>query len=400
MQLVILLVEILRLKGRSAMKSIARSISNRSAILFFICLVAITARSACQATASTERTPTLQDIREAEARFDQKADSVEKIIEILAGAGIFYGLIATVGSYISVKNARADAKADADRAKRELDALQKDIASAIPIMSDLNQSLNALLVQLRGRIPNRWHDTSEKIPPQILQQIKYDEMTVAGLNLYLADNQSSLRPKLSELHQGLGRFYGARYRQESPRNSELADKAHFYFTKALIIDPENYTSYRDRAALATMVSPDSPVTWDDASVDYLACLQGKPGDARSLFGISWCYFKMGRLNHAVMELTELVDSASKLNVDDTIYVLPYAYLNRATFAFKRDGKKASSFIVSDCQAALKQAAAKRAVAPLRYDDFQTDLRACLTGDFQGIVDTLPDDLQKVVDNQL
>ncbi len=382
------------------MKSIRRSISNRSVVLLFSCFLAMGAGAACQTTASTDRIPTLQDIREAEARFDQRADAVEKIIEIVAGAGVFYGLIATVGSYISVKNARADAKADADRAKRELDALQKDIASAIPIMSDLNQSLNALLVQLRGRIPNRWHDTSEKIPSQILQQIKYDEMTVAGLNLYLADNQSSLRPKLSELHQGLGRFYGALYRQGSPRNPELADKARFYFTKAVMIDPENYTSYRDRAALATMVSPDSPVTWDEASVDYAACLKGKPGDARSLFGISWCYFNIGRLNDAVMELTQLVDSAKELAVDDTVHVLPYAYLNRATFIFKRDGKKSSSFIISDCQAALKQATEKRAIAPLRYDEFKTDLRACLTGDFQGIVDTLPDDLQKVVENQL
>lgn len=349
----------------------------------------------CQTSGPPQRAPTIQEIHEAEARMEQRADTVEKTITILAGAAIIYGVIAAVGSYASVKDARDTAKAEAARSKHDLDALQKDIAAAIPIMADVNQSLNTLLVQLRGRIPNRWHSANEQIPADVLQQIKYDEMTVAGLSLYLSSNQEPLRSKLSELHQGLGRFYGALYRQSSPRDAEVADRACFYFSKSLLIDPNNYTAYRDRAALATMVKPDSADTWSTCAVDYAACLKGKPGDARSLFGIAWSHFKMGRRDEAILEITELLKSAGQLNADDALYVLPYAYLNRAGFVLARDGDGARAFILTDCSAALKEAAANRDLDPPRYAEFCNDLKAFLTDDLKSPHDGLPQDLKGV-----
>src|ERR1700694_567692 len=109
-----------------------------------------------QATPPAQQPPTIQEIRDAEARYKERVGDLEKLTGVLSGAAILYSLAAAVASYFNLKRVRDEAQADATRskddldtiknnakddiarAKRDLDKMQQDIAAAIPIISDMN----------------------------------------------------------------------------------------------------------------------------------------------------------------------------------------------------------------------------------------------------------------------
>lgn len=259
--------------------------------------------------------------------YEKHADELEKLLSFLLGLTALYGIALGINAYQQAKDSsdRADQitkraeqsvehletklAALRNEAKLEVDEFLNKMRSTFPVFGDMDNAIRNIMFKLIRLLPILdWsEDGYRNLANQEKQEILFYEKTVASFEYF---DLGTLREPASEIHHGLGNFYGLKFLTDG-KDPEHWERSAFYLERAIRQNRRNIGALNDRAMLA--VSYDDPKRQPDdlqsfktteARKYFNQSLTVDPDQQRPLYNLAWFLHGEKKYKDSAETLTE------------------------------------------------------------------------------------------------
>jgi tetratricopeptide (TPR) repeat protein len=204
--------------------------------------------------------------------YEKHADELEKVLSFLLGLTALYGIALGINAYQQAKDSSDRTNEITKRAERSVEHWQADLTvlkndakqdvekflntmrGTFPVFGNMDHSIRDIMFRLTRLLPVLdWSERNYKnLNNQEKEEILFYEKTVASFEYF---DLGTLREPASEIHHGLGNFYGLKFLTDG-RHAEDWERSVFYLGRAIRQNRHNIGALNDRAMLA--VSYDDP----------------------------------------------------------------------------------------------------------------------------------------------
>ena len=136
----------------------------------------------------------------------------------------------------------------------QLSDLQEEIRRDIPEIHRLHGRILEIMHELQSILPDEadWNDNDSYrgLTEGVRQEILVSEFTVAALTIFNLERAPMQRAALANIDRALARFYIARHNTSADHSEADYERARFYASESIRLEPEMSRSYRLRGAIA------------------------------------------------------------------------------------------------------------------------------------------------------
>ncbi len=223
-----------------------------------------------------------------------------------------------------------------------------ELREKYPEMADLRANLRGILAEILLMFPTGrdWVKQYGALLSEQREKFGVAEMRIIGLEVFGLGEVDALRQDARQVYQGLGRFYGSRYRNEKLRS--YWERALLHFETAVQLDPSKPSSellkdlgvhltlieqiVDDRVAAGGTATPEAQREVETlrarAEGAFNKSLRENPSEAGARFGLAWLLFK--RLDYRdAFEQYAAVTAITEWPIGDRQKFLEDAYLCQA-----------------------------------------------------------------------
>jgi len=262
--------------------------------------------------------------------YEKHADELEKLLSFLLVLTALYGIALGVNAYQQAKDSsdrtdqitkRAEQSVEhlekkltalRNEAKQEVDEFLNRMRSTFPVFGGMDNAIRNIMFNLIRLLPILdWsEDGYRNLTNQEKQEICFYEKTVASFEYF---DLGTLRGPASEIHHGLGNFYGLKFLIDG-KDPDHWERSVFYLERAIRQNWRNIGALNDRAMLA--ISYNDPLKQPadlesfrttEARKYFHQSLTVDPDQQRPVYNLAWFLHGEKKYKEAAEMLTEALE---------------------------------------------------------------------------------------------
>jgi len=306
--------------------------------------------------AAAELKKQIDDVVDARIKYDQAL--IDKLV-------VLVGIYTTILSFLALGTVllnRQDAKEQLKTGKDSLDKLQEEararlgefeqqIRRDVPEIHRLHERILEIMSELQRILPDEadWNDNESfrGLPEATRQEVLLAEYKVASLAVFNLEQSPMQRAALGNIDRALARFYIARHNTAPDHSEADYERARFYATQSIRLEPDLARAYRLRGAIAigrydgisaSATGDAKRLLLDDAEVDLrLAISFDTPdsADAGAHYNDAIVHFYRGNLDRAAQSSAQAIALKARFSSVQRKKYLPDIYVNYGCYLARK-----------------------------------------------------------------